>query len=84
VSKRAREELECEKMTQGLVAKGKLRRLRKQFEACASAQADVLHGIPADMNIKNWTLEGSTPSKTEKETASRGGTGNVETPSSPE
>jgi hypothetical protein len=50
-------------MTNGLVVKGK-RILRTQFEACASAQADVLHGIPADTNIKNWTLwRGRPPPK---------------------
>jgi hypothetical protein len=56
VSKKAQEELEHERTTQGLIVKGKLRRLRKQFEACASAQADMLHRIPAGTNIKNWTL----------------------------
>jgi hypothetical protein len=40
------------------------RRLRKQFKACASAQADVLHGISADTNIKKWTLwRGRPPPK---------------------
>jgi hypothetical protein len=63
---KAREDLERDRMTQGLVVKGKverlkierdaIRRLRKQFEACASAQADLLHPIPADTNIKYRTL----------------------------
>jgi hypothetical protein len=35
--------------------------LRKQFEACASAQADVLRGIATNKNIKNWTLRTGRP-----------------------
>jgi hypothetical protein len=48
------------------IARDTIRRLRRQFEACASARADMLHGIPGNTNIKNWTVEGSTPSKREK------------------
>jgi hypothetical protein len=57
VSKRTQEKLEIKETT---------RRLRKQFKACASAQADVLRGITTNKNIKNWTLWGVDPSETKK------------------
>jgi hypothetical protein len=46
-SKRTQEKLELRETT---------RRLRKQFKACANAQANVLCGIATNKNIKNWTL----------------------------
>jgi hypothetical protein len=46
------------------IERDSIRRLRKKFEACASAQADVLHVIRGDTNIKNWTLwRGRPPPK---------------------
>jgi hypothetical protein len=47
VSKRTQEKLEIRETIRGL---------RKQFEACANAQAGVLRGIATNKNIKNWTL----------------------------
>jgi hypothetical protein len=44
-----------------------IRRLRKQFEACADAQADMLRGIATNNNIKKWTLRrGRPPPKRKK------------------
>jgi hypothetical protein len=76
-SERAHEELGRGRMTQEFVMKRKeterlkierdtVRRFRKQCEAWASAQADVLHGIPADTNIKSWTLWRGRPSPKRK------------------
>jgi hypothetical protein len=57
VSKRTQEKLELREA---------IRRLRKQFETRANAQAGVLHGI-ATNNIKNWTLwRGRPPPKRKK------------------
>jgi hypothetical protein len=38
-----------------------VRRLRKQFEACANAQAGVLRENATNKNIKNWTLWRARP-----------------------
>jgi hypothetical protein len=53
-----------------------IRKLRKQFEAYANAQADMLRVIATNKNVKNWTLwRGRPPPKRKKETTHMGGTG---------
>jgi hypothetical protein len=58
VSKRTREKRELRET---------IRKLRKQFETYANAQAGVLRGIATNKNVKNWTLwRGRPPPKRKK------------------